>query len=157
MEWLAASLLTIFLLWRFPKVTLKVAACLLLLGAVAGAGLAGYSYLDTQAHNAEKAKITVAITADNHCSPSWPLYIRITNGTAAPLDSVSFSVSAKVPGRSSEVYSDFITSDIIIPPSKTATTCYGLASYKVDDGKIAGRIPSELAWEGRVTYFTKSK
>jgi hypothetical protein len=156
MEWIAASLLAIFLLWRFPRVTLKVLGVLFALALFVGMAWSIYLFIENKARDFEKSKISIVVELDDKCSPTWPLYVRIHNENSFSLDSVSFTISAKIPGRSSDVYHEYETSDLITPPGKTASTCYGVPSYKLIDGKIQGWLPKDLRWSAAITYFTKS-
>lgn len=156
MEWIAAALLAIFLLWRFPRVTIKVLGVLFTLALFVGVAWSIYLFIDSQARDFEKSKISITVELDVKCSTAWPLYVRVHNGNNFSLDSVSFTISAKIPGRSSIVYHEHETSDLITPPGKTASTCYGIPSHKLVDGKIQGWLPKDLMWSAAIRSFTKS-
>lgn len=156
MEWIAAALVVIFLLWKFPKVTLRITAAVVLLAASIGAVAWAYSEIQARALEAEKNKITATITTGNKCADVVPLYVRIHNGTDGSIDEFSYVLSAKFPGRSSEVYSSYESTDLITPPGKTAVACVGLSSYSAPGGQIQGFSPAGLDWTIKITNFKKS-
>lgn len=156
MEWIAAALVVIFLLWKFPKVTLRITAAILLLAAAIGAIAWAYSEIEARALEAEKNKINATVTLGNKCAGVVPLYVRIHNGTDGSIDEFSYVLTAKFPGRSSEVYSAYESTDLITPSGKTAVACVGLNSYSAPGGQIQGFSPAELDWSIRITNFKKS-
>lgn len=157
MEWISAAIVLIFLLWRFPKITLKIAGTITAIAAISGLGAWAYWYVDNAAYEFEKNKITISVmTGDKNCSDQLPLRVRIQNGTKYSLDEIGYVVSAKIPGRSSEVYSSYESSDLIIPAARAMVACVGLSQYNAPDGKVQGLSAPDLEWSARISSFKKS-
>jgi hypothetical protein len=100
----------------------------------------------------EPSNQSISISADSDpqlCpNPDMPVSVRITNHADRALETVSFSLIAKQ--RDSIVYRASHTSDAVIAPGETLSTCYGLnpLSFAIRTVRFD---PRELDWAGETS------
>lgn len=147
MVWVVGIGIFLFLLFAFPK---QVGGLILLLAAIGGATWA-YQSAKSDAEAKERSKIVMSARTDIGCEdPQFPIGVSISNGTKKQINSVDFTLLAKRPGYSSEVYSHFNTSDRILKPGDVYFACWSLASYELNYGKLKGEDIKALNWSTRV-------
>ncbi|PDS61388.1 hypothetical protein CO653_33355 [Rhizobium anhuiense] len=158
MGWIAASIVFVFLLWRFPRYTIIGAACLLL---IAGVGF-GLSILNDNQNAArrrdENSKVELIVSAtDVHCTdPQYPIWIATVNRNPFTIASITVHVSANKPDHSSFLYDAYVTSDRILKPQDGYAACWRLEDYKLVNGTIGGHSPRDLSWKGAISSIEKS-
>ncbi|CDZ67111.1 Hypothetical protein NGAL_HAMBI2605_53900 [Neorhizobium galegae bv. orientalis] len=100
----------------------------------------------------EPSNQSISISADSDpqlCpNPDMPVSVRITNHADRALETASFSLIAKQ--RNSIIYRASHTSDEVIAPGETFSTCYGLSplSFAIRTVRFD---PRELDWAGETT------
>jgi hypothetical protein len=158
MEWIAAAIVFVVLLVKFPRFTIRAlvgVAGVSLVGAVIAFG---YDYIERTQTAYERSKISVdAKFGDPFCDdPKYPIMFTIKNVNSFSVDSVTFILVAKQKGHSSELYSDLVDSDRIIGANEGWKACRMLDPGQLIDGKIKWLSPSDLDWSTRVSSFEKS-
>ncbi|USJ24684.1 hypothetical protein [Ensifer adhaerens] len=151
MEWIAAAIVAVFLLWRYPKPTLKIGAVILLIGAGALGWLFWQDHQRAQRAKEERAKIEVLVSTENpYCKDAdYPLWISVGNRNLFGLDAVTVNVSARQKGFSKKVFETRYTIDKILAPKEGYGNCYSL-------GDQAPANPRDLDWEISLSYFDRS-
>jgi hypothetical protein len=127
-------------------------AFILLASCVLGAGW----WVNSTNETAQLSKIDIQISFDkSKCSdPRSPISILINNRTTGTIDNVRFAISATRPGFGSRIYTDYLTSDRILPPNAEWTHCWALDGYAVRNGTIRGNQPESLDWHATVSSAT---
>jgi hypothetical protein len=100
------------------------------------------------------AKIGASVQIDNARCPddALPVHVKIFNGSSATIENTHIYLSARRPGRSTDVGDQLpIDFDAIVPPAKTLVACF--------PGRIAGPFQAEnldprtLQWSvGSIRY-----
>lgn len=157
MEWIAAAIVFVFLLWRFPRWTLIGIASVGVIGASAfWIGIVS-DKRSSERYRTELARYTSTVSyGDPSCRPEYPLMVKLFNGNDFTVNSMYVRVVAKAPGRSSSLYDQLISSDFIMGPSKGSAGCWSLDTYKLQDGKISGYDPKELVWTSSISSVSKA-
>lgn len=158
MVWIAAAIIIVFLLWRYPKFTLMGVAGLAAIAVIAGIGLFLYDEKEDRARAAEKSNILVSASiANEHCvDPNYPLWISAYNRNDFSIDAVSVEVEATQPGHSKVLYHNYFEQDRILKHAEGYAACWSIASYQVENGRISGFLPKDLTWTAQVSYITKT-
>ncbi|WP_284765363.1 hypothetical protein [Agrobacterium sp. CFBP2214] len=147
MAWVVGIGIFFFLLFAFPK---QVGGLILILLAIGGAAWI-YSNAESKAAAKERSKIVTSARTDLGCAdPQFPIGVSISNGAKKQINSVDFTISAKRPGYSSEVYSNFHTSDRILKPGDVYFACWSLSRYETTYGKLKDENIKALNWSARV-------
>lgn len=151
MEWVAAAIVAVFLLWRYPKATLKIGAVLVVIAAGALGWLFWKDHQRGQLAKEERANIELLVSAENpHCQEAeYPLWISVGNRNVFGLHAVSVAISARQKGFSKKVYESRFTIDKILAPKEGYGNCYSL-------GGQAPPNPRDLDWEISLSYFDRS-
>jgi hypothetical protein len=148
MAWLAAAIVFIGCLALFPRFVLGI----FVLCVLAGVGVFAYYKIDSYIAELDKSKVEAVVSTKSDCNtPGRPIEITITNNNNKSLEYVSFNLSAKRTGFSSEIYSDWTSSDRILPANYWYKNCWSLNSYKVKDGRIGAYDVRELEWSAKIT------
>jgi hypothetical protein len=148
MAWVVGIGIFLFFLFAFPK---QVGLLILILLGI-GAATWIYSTAESNAAAKERSKIVMSARTDIGCDdPQFPIGVSISNGTKKQINSVDFTILAKRPGYSSDVYSHFHTSDRILKPGDVYFACWSLASYELNYGKLKGEDIKALNWSTRVS------
>lgn len=110
--------------WLIVKWLLLTIAALIALIGVAVATYFGHHWYTYERH---AAKIEPIIRIDDKlCAKGdYPLFISFVNKSGATIDRVSFTLEARMPGRSSNIASfENYSSDAIIKPGEGFGSCY---------------------------------
>jgi len=130
MGWVAA-LIALFLLFIFPR---QMGYLFLVLVAVAGFFLLKE---ESKSNNRERdnKSVSIIISYDlDSCTKDFPLNTEILNNNKKILNSVSWEISAKREGYSSDALEDIMnsrTSDKILKPGESYGACYQAPQIRI--------------------------
>ena len=146
---LAAFLLVIIRLWP------RALGFILVASIVVGTGV----FVWTRHLEDERAQISISVRHDvSGCPAAKPLLVTFQNSSPAPLERVTFSVHAKVPGYSRVVtpytYKQY-ESDKILAPGETFSACYAKPLMDRDRSNSEVGDAAGLEWSASVdnVYF----
>ena len=117
-------------------------------GVLAGLALSGFWLHSYLTYTLPKSKIEVVIKADQsfcESSPEYPVFVGFVNNSDRTVNSVDFTIEARLKGRSSNVHSyNTIRDDHIMKPSEGFGQCYRPTwSYEYKDSALNA---AELEW-----------
>lgn len=143
--WLILALLLLIIVKLWPRAIFFILGAALLVG--------GGAFLWTRHIDAQRAQIEITVTYDSGvCPAARPLSVTILNKAAAPLERLSFSVHAKIPGYSRVItpytYKQY-ESDKILAPGESYSSCYALPLMSRDAGS-ATVDNAALEWSATV-------
>lgn len=129
--------------WKWIMRAVLAAIALVALSVLGFWGWQEYNY------EAPKRAVTVAAGYDpKTCTDrQWPIIVIVKNNSKRTVNSTSVTITAKFPGRSSELLSwDQRTtgSDMIIKPSRAVIWCYGPQSQPY--GRQWAHDPEQIEW-----------
>ena len=109
----------------------------------------------TKGRHEAKVKVEVKFDTTN-CSKEMPLSVQIINGSTKTIERMSLYVDVNYSGRSSKI-NDWhsLDMDYIIPPSKTASLCWGVLSK--DDSKVLSGQNMTVFVDHYYTTFKEEK
>ena len=151
MAWVIGIGIFLFLLGAFPR---AIGGFIVLCGLTIGFVL----FLDKQESDKrakDRAAISITVSYNlDRCSPGFPLFIRIVNGSLKTLEAVSFSIEGHRTGYSKPLYeSDYLgySSDRIITSNDGWASCWTLPrqAYGASDQIITLNPPDTLAWSAK--------
>lgn len=121
MEWIVGIGIGLFLLFRFPIKVLSLAAVI----ALVVGGVLGYYWIEERMRKGETARVTIEAEYDSQgCSSDYPIAIRFTNGSRRTVEETYFYLRSYRQGHSSPITSDSYSSDKILVPGETFTSCW---------------------------------
>lgn len=146
---LAAFLLLIIRLWP------RTLAFILVASTVVGTGV----FFWTRHLEDERAQIAISVRYDGAgCPAAKPLLVTFLNSSPAPLERVTFSIHAKVPGYSRVVtpytYKQY-ESDKVLAPGEAFSACYAKPLMDRDRSNSEVGDAADLEWSASVdnVYF----
>ena len=119
-RWLIFALFLLFLVRLWPRAVFIILAAAALVG--------GGAFVWTRHLDSERAQVEISVVHDlAACPAARPLSVTIRNAAATPLERVTFSIHARMPG-----YSRVVTpytfkqyeSDKILSPGASFSACY---------------------------------
>lgn len=139
MLWLVGIAIALVLFFVFPR---QMGAILLFL--VVGVVLI-FLYLQNQsnerADRIAQVQINASFDRDRCSNPEFPVLVSVFNGADKTITRTTFYLQAFQPGYSNSRYSRYTTTDRIIGPRETFSTCWSLDSRQIASLNIA-----ELDW-----------
>jgi hypothetical protein len=140
----AVFLVLVFFLYRHTKTTLNVIGVVLALIVGAIAFTAYYNDSTSQSTYVDRdsqVKVSVSYNA-TACGAGFPLRTTISNFADKAINSISWTLAAYVPGRSSDItkFTSY-SSDYILEPKREITLCYKAPEL------TEAHEPSTLRWE----------
>lgn len=148
-RWVLFALLLLLLVRLWPRALFVILAA----AALVGGGIFAWTWhLDN-----ERSQVAISVAQDPaRCPDARPLLVTIRNAAAAPLERVTFSIHARMPG-----YSRVVTpytfkqyeSDKILSPGQSFSACYPRPLMSRDvEPEAAG---TALEWSASVdnVYF----
>ena len=148
MAWVIGIGIFLFLLFAFPRAMVG----LIVLCAVVIGGFLLWDNIKTDARARLRAAVTVTISHDLElCSPEYPLFIRIHNGSEDTVEKVSFGIVGNRAGYSDPLYdSGYLgySSDKIIASGEGWASCWTLprTAYGTSEQRLALYLPETLVW-----------
>jgi hypothetical protein len=148
MAWVIGIGIFLFLLFAFPR---AIVGLIVLCGVIIGGALL-WDKIKTDERARLRAAVTVTVAHDlEQCSPEYPLFVRINNGSENTVEKVSFGVDGNRAGYSDPIYeSDYqgYSSDKIIARGDSWSTCWTLprTAYGTSEQMLALHLPETLVW-----------
>jgi hypothetical protein len=131
-----------------PRQTLIAVACMLLVAA--GVGL--YVYSQQTDRNSLASLVSGTSTGSKTCpDPAKSVFVTLSNGSARQVNVVRFRLIARRTGHSSEVYSDYFSTDKIIAPHGEFGTCWTLNPYRGLDTLPGKPSPADFDWSVEIS------
>lgn len=138
MEWIAAAIVFVFLMWKWPRNTLiGLGVCVLAVG-----GWILYMFSEEEYQTAQQNKLYAGIERDGvvsvaNCGDKYPLLVRFKNNTQKTITKIVWRPSVRRSGHSSELneysYIDEYTNDKILQPGDATRDCWTLPRLKTND------------------------
>lgn len=156
MAWVIGIGIFLFMLVKFPKVTLAICGVLI----VAVGALFGWSGWDEQARAKKRASVQVTVQYDTaRCSPQFPMLITTANNSESRVNSVTIYVQGYKKGYSKNLYKQRYESDKIIEAGQLHTACWAVpkVEYGVSDSQRNANPPSSMVWKVTNSYPTFAK
>ncbi len=130
MGWIAAAIVYVGFLLKFPKWTLIATGGSIALAALGLAWIFYASDRETKAYEAEKALVLVTATInEDKCSADYPVRLVVFNKADRPVSSMSVSITPRQQDHSGPpagIYSDYVSINRIIEPQSGDSFCYTL-------------------------------
>ncbi|MBB3965372.1 hypothetical protein [Rhizobium metallidurans] len=131
-----------------PRPTLIAVACMLLVGA----GVGFYVYFQQTDRNSLAALVSGTSTGGQGCpDPAKSVFVTLANASDRQVNVVRFRLIAKRSGHSSEVYSDYFTTDKIIEPRSEFGNCWTLNPYRGLDTLPGKPSPADFDWSVEIS------
>lgn len=140
MIWIAAAIIILFLLIKFPRNTVFTGLGIIALIVLIVTWVSVKSCMD----KSEEDKVTIQISfAPASCGEGYPLNIGFINGSSKTVNEINWSIEGYLPGYSENAleYSSE-KSDKILKPGEQFFLC-----YKVPNIKRLGVTPSQLTYK----------
>ena len=149
MAWIAAAIVFCFLMWKWPRKTLKGLGFCAIIGIALSAIFAGVVKYRDYKRDALKKAIKISIEySPTICSDSkYPLALEIVNSSDTKVYKIEFSISAYAHERSTnlvEYYSRY-ECDKILESGQDTAACFPVPKLK------EGYAPEQLDWRVYVT------
>ncbi len=131
MEWIAAAIIFVALLYLFPRAV----GWTLVLAVVIALGAGALYWWQYYVEEAEVAKVVPTFQADagtTRCKPEFPLFLGFVNGSTRTIKSINFGVTIRRKGYSGEI-GNFaaVTQDKILAPGEEFGLCYAVPTLSV--------------------------
>jgi hypothetical protein len=148
MAWVIGIGIFLFLLFAFPRAMVGLIV-------LCGVGIGGFLLWDkikTDERARLRAAVTVTVTHNiERCSPEYPLFIRIQNGSEDTVEKVSFGIEGNRAGYSDPLYDSGYqgySSDKIIASGEGWANCWTLprTAYGTSEQRLALYLPETLVW-----------
>jgi hypothetical protein len=144
MVWVVGIGLFVLALLAFPK---QVGIFLLIVGALIGGAILYYQNQESERVR-ELAAIRISVAYDlATCTSTHPIAMSISNGTRRTILELNINLSAKRPGYSDDVYTDYVRSTRILAPSTIYSAC-----WQLDTSSYSLRVPNDPATLGSLNW-----
>lgn len=117
----------------------------------------GYYYMQAEAAQHLLSKIEMSARFSDRCQTAYPIEISIHNGTSKSIDSISFTLVAKRPGFSSDIYSSYRISDRILKPDALYVACWALSQYDLGYAGLKNVPLDSVIWSAIPSWIKYSK
>jgi uncharacterized membrane protein len=144
MAWVIGIGIFLFLLFAFPKQIGFIILCIV--------GVCIFYYVKAEHDSKRKSELISMIkhraAADSKlCSdPNYPISVGFLNDTNKTINRISFILSSKREGFSSNISTSYLDSDKILKPNEGYVNCWSLSSYDLQYGKLKDYKISDLKW-----------
>lgn len=141
MEWIAAAIVFVALLYLFPRAVGATLALAVVISLGIGAFFWWQSFVDQRAAAQVMPTFEVDVGA-SRCRPEFPVYLGFVNNSGRTVRSIDFGVIIRRKGYSNAIGSFIsLTQDKILTPGEGFGFCYAMPTLSV------ATTPGELEFE----------